>query len=275
MITRIREIFSVIFSATELAINPIWNNTARLRLATNLCLFVALIIFMVWGFSWFSHRPVFSLTQVTVESMNDEHLGHVNLPTIRAKAAEKLKGNFFDIRLDLAREALETMPWVRRASVRRVWPNGLVIGIEEHKPLGVWGDSDSQQLVNTYGEVFVANMAEAEDGHSLLKLSGPPGSNKEVFKKLQLINVWFKPFNAEVSSLDLSSRYAWKVKLSNGIVIELGRELDERDSKQIEVAVDRLLKTWPQVESKWTQQRIDSIDLRYANGYAIHLGKKL
>jgi cell division protein FtsQ len=74
--------------------------------------------------------------------------------------------------------------------------------------------------------------------------------------------------------LELSSRYAWKAKLSNGLSIDLGRELDERDSKQIELSVERLMKTWPQVQEKWGQ-RIDSIDLRYANGYAIHIGKKL
>jgi cell division protein FtsQ len=128
--------------------------------------------------------------------------------------------------------------------------------------------------MNTYGEVFVANMAEAEDGASLLKFSGPEGSNQEVFKKVQKINAWFEPWNVKVQGLDLSSRYAWKVKLSNGLLIELGRELDERDSKQIQLSVERLLKSWPQVEEKWGQ-RIDSIDLRYANGYAIHIGKKL
>jgi cell division protein FtsQ len=34
------------------------------------------------------------------------------------------------------------------------------------------------------------------------------------------------------------------------------------------------MKRWPQVQEKWGQ-RIDSIDLRYANGYAINIGKKL
>ena len=64
--------------------------------------------------------------------------------------------------------------------------------------------------MNTYGEVFVANMAEAEDGASLLKFSGPEGSNQEVFKKVQKINAWFEPWNVKVQGLDLSSRYAWK-----------------------------------------------------------------
>ena len=52
------------------------------------------------------------------------------------------------------------------------------------------------------------------------------------------------------------------------------RELDERDAKQIQLSVERLLKSWPQVQEKWGQ-RVDSIDLRYANGYAINIGKKL
>lgn len=274
MIKRIREIFSVLSPVFGLLILPVWNSTTRLRIATNILLFVALVGFSLWGFAWVSHRPIFALTHVTVEPMGNGSLNHINLPTIRARAAEKLKGNFFDIRLDQAREALETMPWVRRASVRRVWPNGLVIAIEEHVPLGVWSGLDTPHLMNTFGEVFVANMAEAEDGATLLRFSGPPGSNREVYKKLQVINAWFQPMKTEVAALELSSRYAWKVKLTNGLVIELGRELDDRDSKQIELAVNRLLKTWPQVEEKWAG-RIDSVDLRYANGYAIHLGKKL
>ena len=184
-----------------------------------------------------------------------------------------MKGNFFTISLDQARQAFETMPWVRRASVRREWPNGIVVAIEEHQALGVWV-GDTPRLINTYGEVFIANMAEAEDGSSLLRFSGPEGSNKDVFRKYQQLNLWFEPWQASVKSLELSSRYAWKVKLSNNLNIELGRELDERDSKQIQLSVERLIKSWPQVQEKWGQ-RVDSIDLRYANGYAINIGKKL
>jgi cell division protein FtsQ len=148
-----------------------------------------------------------------------------------------------------------------------------VVAIEEHQALGVWV-GETPKLINTYGEVFIANMAEAEDSASLLRFSGPEGSNKEVFRKYQQLNLWFEPWQASVKSLELSSRYAWKAKLSNNLNIELGRELDERDAKQIQLSVERLIKSWPQVQEKWGQ-RVDSIDLRYANGYAINIGKKL
>jgi cell division protein FtsQ len=234
---------------------------------------IALLVSCAWFLFWLGQKPVFTLNHLTVESLDGRELKHVNLPTIKTRALDQVKGNFFTIRLDQARQAFETMPWVRRASVRREWPNGIVVTIEEHQALGVWV-GEPPRLINTYGEVFIANMAEAEDGSSLLRFSGPEGSNKDAFRKYQQLNLWFEPWQASVKSIELSSRYAWRVKLSNNLNIELGRELDERDSKQIQLSVERLIKSWPQVQEKWGQ-RVDSIDLRYANGYAINIGKKL
>ena len=48
--------------------------------------------------------------------------------------------------------------------------------VEEHEALGTWGNADSGRLINTYGEVFVANTAEAEEDAQLLALDGPPES---------------------------------------------------------------------------------------------------
>jgi cell division protein FtsQ len=274
IMSRIRQLFSIISSALAVIVAPVWSNTARLRFASNMMTVLAGAVFILWILIWVSKKPVFAITHVTIESVDERPLRHVNLPTIKALAAEKFLGNFFDIRLDYARQAVESMPWVRKASVRRVWPNRLVVAIEEHQPLGIWNPQEGTRLMNTFGEVFVANMAEAEAGTSLLKFSGPEGSSQEVFKKVSLINQWFAPWGVTVSNLELSSRYAWKAKLSNGMSVELGRELDERDSQQIVLNVERLFKTWSRLDEKLVA-RVDSIDLRYANGYAIHLGKKL
>lgn len=271
---RIRQLFSILGSALSVVLSPVWNNTNRLRLVSNGLFVLAAACFVLWMLVWVSKKPVFAITHVTIESADGRPLKHVNLPTIKSLASEKLSGNFFDIRLDFARQALESMPWVRKASVRRIWPNGLVVAIEEHQALGVWNPQEGNRLINTYGEVFIANMAEAEAGTTLLKFGGPEGSGKEVFAMTRMINQWFTPWNMTVTSLELSSRYAWRAKMSNGMTIELGRELDERDSRQIALNVERLLKTWNQLDERLIA-RVDGIDLRYANGYAIHLGKKL
>ena len=63
------------------------------------------------------------------------------------------------------------MPWVRHASVRRVWPNALAVTLEEYKPLGTWG---SDQLVSVDGELFTANQGELEE--DLPAFDGPDGT---------------------------------------------------------------------------------------------------
>ena len=103
----------------------------------------------------------------------------------------RLKGNFFTVDLDTARTAFEQMPWVRHASVRRVWPNALAVTLEEFKPLGTWG---SDQLVSVDGELFTANQGELDD--DLPAFDGPDGTAKEVVARYRDFTKWFAPLDA-------------------------------------------------------------------------------
>ncbi len=137
--------------------------------------------------------------------------------------------------------------------------------VEEHEALGTWGNADSGRLINTYGEVFVANTAEAEEDAQLLALDGPPDSEGDVIEKLEVMREWFKPLKAEPLSVALSGRYAWRTKLSNGMVVELGREQNDEERAAMEQRVKRFVAAWPQVTEQWGKQ-IDYADLRYPNG---------
>jgi cell division protein FtsQ len=220
------------------------------------------------GLLWLAQRPVFAITHVVVAPMDGGALRHVNAPSVRANAVGKLTGNFFTLDLNAARQVFESVPWVRRASVRREWPNGLTVEVEEHEALGTWGAPDSGRLINTYGEVFVANTAEAEEDAQLLALDGPPDSEGDVIEKLEVMREWFKPLKAEPLSVALSGRYAWRTKLSNGMVVELGREQNDEERAAMEQRVKRFVAAWPQVTEQWGKQ-IDYADLRYPNGFAI------
>ena len=89
------------------------------------------------------------------------------MPTIRANAAPRLAGNFFSVDLQQGRAAFESVPWVRRAVVRRVWPDRLAVRLEEHRAAALWEGPDAgastDRLVNGYGEVFEANVGDVED----------------------------------------------------------------------------------------------------------------
>lgn len=245
-----------------------WNNPRLLNAVASVLYALLALGGLSLGVFWLMQRPLFQLQQVRVMPMAGSELRHVNGPSVRANALPKLHGNFFTLNLDDARAAFESVPWVRRASVRRVWPHGLLVEVQEHEALGTWGGNDSGKLVNTYGEVFVANLAEAEEDADLVALAGPAGSEQEVVDKLETMTAWFKPMNTEPVSVTLTDRYAWRARLSNGTVIELGRELNDDDRTALAARARRFVRAWPQVTQRWGGQ-IEYADLRYPNGFAV------
>ena len=249
---------------------PIWNHPERMKVLTRWLLVLLGVLFALWLMFWLGQRPVFSIKKIQIESNTGENLNHVNLPAIRSMVIGNLSGNFFSIRLDNARTAFENVPWVRSASVRRVWPNGLAVTIEEHQALGIWGGVNDARLMNTYGELFVANVAEAEADTKLVHFNGPDKSNHDVLALYNLLNEWFRPWKAKPVEVSLSNRYAWSSKLDNGIRFEFGRDLDQKDREQINARMDRFFKTWPQIQQQWPG-KVDMVDLRYPNGFAIRL----
>src|SRR5205823_14514776 len=166
------------------------------------------------GVWWLSQRPMFTLRAVRVESMYGLDLQHVNELTVRNGVMGKIKGNFFTSDLEQVRGTFEAVPWVRKASVRREWPNQLIVSVEEHEALGTWGDDG--RLLSVKGDSFTANLAEAEEDGGLPEFGGPDGSEKEVVARFAELHEWFAPVNLAPDALLLSGRYAWTVKLNNG-----------------------------------------------------------
>ncbi|ABR88487.1 FtsQ cell division protein [Janthinobacterium sp. Marseille] len=221
---------------------------------------LALVSCCLW---WIAQRPYFTLKVIRIEGAEQAQLRHINPLTVRSAVLARIKGNFFTANLDTVRQTFESVPWVRKATVRRDWPNQLTVTLEEHTPLGTWGEDG--RLLSTKGDVFTANLAEAEEDANLLAFNGPVGSEKEVVARLNDLNEWFAPLNLSAEALSLSGRYAWTLKLSNGVTVELGREKSNTTLKE---RVDRLVGIYPQLLAR-LQDRIESIDMRYPNGLAL------
>ena len=260
---RFGEIFSMLMA-------PLWNHSDRMEKLSRLLMRCFLVMLVVGILAWLSQRPVFSLKQIQIEPLSGQTLKHINKPIVKQQVLETVQGNFFTVRLEDVKRGFESMPWVRHANVRRVWPNGLVVSIEEQKPFGTWGGSESHTLMNTYGELFTGRISEVSEDIRLIDFYGPADAGKEVLSLYEKANNWFKPWGAEVTSLALTERYAWHVRLSNGMKVEFGRDEESSDKNLTEERVARLFKYWPQVQEKWAN-RIDAVDLRYANGFAVHL----
>jgi cell division protein FtsQ len=214
------------------------------------------------GTGWLARTPAFAIAAIRIEG----DLTRNSVPTIRANALPALAGNFFSIDLRQARQAFEQVPWVRRATVRRVWPNQLVVRLEEHRAAALWdADSGAERLVNTHGEVFEANVGDVEDD-GLPVFSGPEGSSASILALWQRLQPAFARGGFALAKLTLSGRGSWRIETDHAAVVELGRGSDD----EVMARAERFLRTLPQATARW-QAPLEYADLRHADGYALRL----
>ena len=241
--------------------NP-WHDVRLLNALANGLMAVAAAALLYGAVMWLTQRPAFALQTLVIEpSRPDQALQHVTTAVLRSAGATQFKGNFFSLNLETVRERYEQVPWVRRAEVRRVWPDTLRVGIEEHQPLAIWSDG---RLVNRQGELFSANVADAEAVTDLLEFNGPAGSEALVTRRWAELREQLAPLGRTPESVMLSSRYAWSARLDDGLMLLLGREQDTSIADRI----SRWVTVHQQVQSRLSRD-IVSVDLRYPNGFVV------
>ena len=215
---------------------------------------------------WVAKQPVFAVRSIRI----DGDMAHNSVLTIRANAAPKLAGNFFTLDLGGARRAFEAVPWVRHAVVQRVWPNRLRVQLEEHRAVALWvnaasGGDAADKLVNSFGEVFEANLGDVEDD-ALPTLRGPEGMSAAMLVLFRRLQPVFATMDAHIDTLALSGRGSWRVELDTGAEIELGRGSDD----EVLERTQSFIATLPQVTGHF-QRTLQYADLRHHDGYAVRL----
>ncbi|MBZ8142109.1 cell division protein FtsQ [Rubrivivax gelatinosus] len=214
------------------------------------------------GVMWLVRAPLFTIRAVEI----DGDMGRNSVNTIRANAMPRLRGNFFSLDLQQGRDAFEAVPWVRSAVVRRVWPDRLAVRLEEHRAAAVWqGEDGNDRLVNSFGELFDANVGDVED-EGLPVFSGPDAEAAGVLAMYRRLGPLLAPLDAAVEELHLSHRGSWSVELDNGATLELGRGSED---EVIERAA-RFVRTLPEVTARW-RAPLEYADLRHTDGYAVRL----
>lgn len=231
----------------------------RLMNATASALFfIGTLMLVVLCVAWFVRQPVFAIHSIRIEGDTARN----SVSTIRANAASRLRGNLFTLDLAEARRAFESVPWVRHAVLRRVWPNRLEVDLEEHRPAAFWGDD---KLVNVEGEVFEANLGDVDDA-SLPTLEGPDGSAPRVLAMYEKLGPMFSQIDTDVDALKLSGRGSWRAELASGAEVELGRGSDE----EVLARTERFLSTVTDIIDRY-KRPLEYADLRHTSGYAVRL----
>lgn len=168
--------------------------------------------------------------------------------------------NAFILAVDTAaaKHKLESLPWVRRATVTRQFPNTLLIRIEEHQPAAVWIDDSRRRLVSDAGELIPLTDARSFGGLPVLRGSGAPEQIRELFRLLDT-----EPALARrLTQATLVGERRWNVWLDHRVEVRLPEQ-------GAEAAWHYLAKR--QRDEALLSRAIEAIDLRNPSWLALRL----
>ena len=205
------------------------------------------------GYYFLVHSTYFELKDVEVRGP----LAHVRRSEL-LETALGARGNF--LRLDLARikREVEQVPWVKHASVRRLWPDRISIQVEERQVLARWGDG---QLVDAAGELFPADY----EG-KLPMLVGPRGSEHELAQRLIEFQAVLALIGRAPAYIAVSDRNAWTVRLDNGTTVQLGRDL-------VSDRLKRFVANYEETVARVPGREI-VVDMRYRSGFSLRVADR-
>lgn len=228
-----------------------WDNAPLLRTIANLLFGISLLLMLYGAVRYVLRLPVFPLNTVELKTAPVQ----VSEELIARVVHEQIRGNFFTVDLKRARLAFEQLPWVRKVSVRRKFPWGLEVEVEEQVALARWNGT---ALVNTHGEVFSAKTEQ-----ELPAFIGQANTSAQLTGMYGELSDGLRPLHQQIVQISLSPRFAWQVRLDNGMVLELGRE-------QMQQRLARFVEVYPYSLAKLSHT-VTHVDLRYRNGFAAYL----
>lgn len=174
---------------------------------------------------------------------------------LHAAIAPIVAGGFFSVDIDAVRRAALHSPWVATASVRRVWPDGLVVTVTEHHAVARWG---AATVLNERGDVFAPDAATIPAG--LAQLLGPDGTEPVVLEHWKTMEALLNSIGQRAQRVVMDERRAWTVQLNTGVELWLGRDdVVERVRRYVGAYGNALAAGAPDLVA---------VDLRYTNGFA-------
>ncbi len=119
--------------------------------------------------------------------------------------------------LDRALKRVERLPWVRRASVKRMLPDTVILNIEERRPLALWQNKGRFRLIDRDGEVI---RGQALERFSSLPVVVGPNAPAPALELLTMLRSRPELMRRVEAAVRVGDR-RWNVRLKGGIDVRL------------------------------------------------------
>lgn len=193
------------------------------------------------------------LEEVSVTGVSDAR----RQEAVRVSLSELLADeNFFSVPLERIHDRVTDLAWVSGASVRRRWPDRLVLDVTERVPVAVWNEDT---LVSSSGEAFSAVEQYATEG--LPRLSGPEDRLDEVMNYYHGITKMLDELDPDIRVMAVDERLTARLELDSGAKL-----IVDRDGYTAKLR--RFVRFYQEV-ARPVERRLARVDLRYGNGLAV------
>lgn len=223
-----------------------------------LVFFVAVVI-AILSSSWFITEKVIAEEGAPVTSLViSGEMPYTVQQDIMTAIADIDLGNFFLVDVNEVQKVVVELPWVYSVSVRKHWPNELKIYVVDQTPVALW---NGDFLINNLGKTFQADISRLKV--TLPQFFGPEGTEQVALKNFIDLNKLLNFSSLSIDELLLSERFSWQLTLSDGVILNLGRE--ERVER-----IQRFMDVYPIIKYKKEEnQQVSYVDLRYDTGVAV------
>ena len=200
-------------------------------------------------YSWLMNPATLPVKVVRI----DGELKYLQKTELENAVAGAVSGGFFNIDLKSIMNKAHQLPWVDEVSVKRVWPDTVVMEIRERVAIARWGE---KHLVTASGEIFLPNELIPE---GLPMLIGMDQRSVEVVELYEREKPRFEKLGLTITRLQVNKRGAWSIAFDNGLQIAIGRA-------DIEHRLQRLADNYAAITQRGNPEYID---LRYRYGIAV------
>lgn len=159
---------------------------------------------------------------------------------------------------ETARRRLKTNPWIAEATVLKLYPNRLQIGITERRPFALWQKDGRLSVIAEDGTVLEPYVARRFTRLPLVVGAGAERRAKDI---LALIGQ-HPEISGSIAASVLVAQRRWNLRLKNGIDIRLP-ETEVEGALATLVSLDR--------EKKLLSRDIAAIDLRLPDRVTVRL----